>query len=458
MKQKVEVGIEVIEAVSDIVLTVDRNGRIDDVHFGPEYAGEPEREWIGSAVVETLTPATRKKWEDLVREAEEEGISSPRQVNHLLPSGREVPVRYTGVRLGTTGKMLAVGRDLEAVARLQQELLEAQQSMERDYWRMRQIETRYRLLFQASTEAVLVVDAESREIVDCNPAAGELLDAPVEDLVGQTFPWGFDEDAREALNEHLAAAERGRSEEPVRVRRSDGEEDLRVRAHGFRQEDRRLLMVQIQGGESARTSVDDEEGELPALELLRRSPDGFVVIDPDGEILEVNDTFVQLLQAASREQLVGEPLDRWFGRPGADLDVLEPILRTHGSVRRFRTVVRGEVGSVRDVEVSGVAALEADVPCFAFLVRDVERMQEPRRGVEGSGLDEAVEELSGLMGQASLKELVDDTVEMVERELISTALDMTGNNRTAAAELLGISRQSLYTKLERYGLDGNSDS
>ena len=39
---------------------------------------------------------------------------------------------------------------------------------------------------------------------------------------------------------------------------------------------------------------------------------------------------------------------------------------------------------------------------------------------------------------------------------IESALELTNGNRTAAAELLGLSRQSLYAKLNRYGLDGDS--
>ena len=42
---------------------------------------------------------------------------------------------------------------------------------------------------------------------------------------------------------------------------------------------------------------------------------------------------------------------------------------------------------------------------------------------------------------------------IVERRYIEAALELTGGNRTAAAELLGLSRQSLYAKLNRYGLD-----
>ena len=44
----------------------------------------------------------------------------------------------------------------------------------------------------------------------------------------------------------------------------------------------------------------------------------------------------------------------------------------------------------------------------------------------------------------------------IERLCIETALELTGNNRASAAELLGLSRQSLYVKLRRYGLADDS--
>ena len=42
---------------------------------------------------------------------------------------------------------------------------------------------------------------------------------------------------------------------------------------------------------------------------------------------------------------------------------------------------------------------------------------------------------------------------VVEMHYVKAALDLAGGNRTAAAEMLGLSRQSLYTKLKRYHLE-----
>ena len=63
--------------------------------------------------------------------------------------------------LGGRAGMLAIGKNLQAVAELQSRLIAAQQTMERDHWKLREIETRYRLLFDASNEAVLLLKASN---------------------------------------------------------------------------------------------------------------------------------------------------------------------------------------------------------------------------------------------------------------------------------------------------------
>ena len=57
-----------------------------------------------------------------------------------------------------------------------------------------------------------------------------------------------------------------------------------------------------------------------------------------------------------------------------------------------------------------------------------------------------------IFGRVPLKELVRETTDVIERMCIEAALKLTGDNRATAAELLGLSRQSLYVKLRRFGL------
>jgi DNA-binding NtrC family response regulator len=67
-------------------------------------------------------------------------------------------------------------------------------------------------------------------------------------------------------------------------------------------------------------------------------------------------------------------------------------------------------------------------------------------------LPRSPEQVAELIGRMSLKDLVRETTDVIERLCIETALELTGDNRASAAELLGLSRQSLYVKLRRFGL------
>ncbi len=48
------------------------------------------------------------------------------------------------------------------------------------------------------------------------------------------------------------------------------------------------------------------------------------------------------------------------------------------------------------------------------------------------------------------------TIEQAERALIELTLDHTRNNKTRAAEILGISQKTLFNKLKEYGAQGAS--
>ena len=126
-------------------------------------------------------------------------------------------------------------------------------------------------------------------------------------------------------------------------------------------------------------------------------------------------------------------------------------LRQHGSVRLFATTLRGEYGATVEIEVSAVSMPNGEQPCFGFTIRNVGRRLPPNRAL-GRELPRSVEQLTELVGRVPLKDLVRETTDVIERLCIEAALELTGDNRASAAEILGLSRQSLYVKLRRYGL------
>jgi len=445
---------DLIHAASDVALIVDRGGIIRDISFSSDAYLDETRAWLGQPWIDTVTAETRDKVREMLQEVAQGGSSPRRQVNHLAPGGTDFPVAYTAVRLGTGTNLVAIGRDLRGLSVMQQRLVEAQQSMERDYWRMRHIETRYRLLFQLSSEGVLVVDVATMKIIDANPAAGRLFGVTPKRLIGRTFPLDLSRESERTVEDLLATVRSsGRSEEaPVRL--DSGQAEVRIGVSLVRQDGSSLFLVRMMPLH-AEPVGDGEEGRLH--EVLRDMPDAFMVTDPEGKVLLANRAFLDLAQLATEEQARGQPGSRWLGRPGADLQVLLATLREHGVARLFSTSVRGEYGSVAEVEISAVMAPPGAEPCVGLVIRDVGRRL--ASGPQGArDLTRAVEQLTELVGRVALKDLVRDTTDLVERHFIEAALELTGYNRTSAAEVVGVSRQSLYVKLRRYQLLAQPDS
>jgi transcriptional regulator PpsR len=436
--------------IGDVALVVDPNGVIRSVAFGGnEPMTSKADDWVGRNWVDTVTAETRQKIEQLLREVATSGVSRLRQVNHPSAAGADIPVAYSAVRLGDQGPVLAVGRDLRTISAIQRRLVETQQAMERDYWQMRQAETRYRLLFQVATDAVLIADANSLRIVEANAAAGKLFDLAPEKLAGKPVTAGLERGTHGPVEETLASARVTGREAEVRARLAGGRGEVHISATPFRAEGTTLLLVRARA--TAKRAKDDAGPAVPLGALVERTPDAVVVTDLEGRVLSANPAFLDLAQLANEEQARGRTLADWVGRPGSDLGTILGIVRKHGVARPLVTSVRGEHGASMEIELSAAAAAEGERECVGFIMRGVER----RLGAAPRGAQDlatAVEQLTGLVGRVSLPELVRDTTDLVERHLIKAALELTGDNRTSAAELLGLSRQSLYVKLRRHGL------
>ena len=376
-----------------------------------------------------------------------------RQVNHPLPGAPDVPVLYSAVKIGD-GRIVVFGRDLRPIAALQQRLVEAQQAMERDYARLRHVETRYRMLFHLSSEPVLVVDAAADVVVEANPAAGQVLGVDAARLVGRSFLSLFAPQSAEPISVLLGGVRAaGRGDDIVaQLHPGVGEEpELRVSAALFRQDNAAFFLVRL-----LRDAPPAPRGASEIEHLVEAGPDGFVVTTPDGTITSANPAFLEMAQLTAEEQARGESLDRWLGRPATDLPVLLANLRGHGNVRLFATEVRGEYGAVAPVEIAAGSAVMAGRTCFGFIIRVTGRRPAAitRAGRE---LPRSIEQLTELIGRVALKDMVRETTDVIERLCIEAALELTGDNRASAAELLGLSRQSLYVKLRRYGMGDLAD-
>ncbi len=441
-----------VATLADISLFIDKEGVIQDLAFGSEdIAKEVYGAWVGQPWVATVSSESRPKVEALLREA---GFRSPsrwRQINHPSAFGQDVAIRYCTMQLGPERGVIAVGRSLQAIAALQQQLVDAQQSLERDYWRLRKVETRYRLLFRMTSEPILIVNAFTQRIEEANPAASQLL-GDGGPIIGRIFPEGFEEESTQGIQGLLATVRGTGQAENCRARLAKGKREFLISIALFRQENDSQFLLRLTPlvGEP-RATGDIPRTKANILKVIEEAPEGLVVTDTDGLILSANNAFLDLAQLATEEQARGKPLDRWLGRQGVDFNVVAANLREHHAVRLFATVLRGEHGANTDVELSAVNVTGSQPPCLGFMIRNVgPRIASANR--QSHHLPRSVEQLTDLVGRVPLKELVRESTDLIERLCIEAALELTDDNRASAAELLGLSRQSLYVKLRRYGL------
>ena len=450
-----------ISAAADVALIIDGKGVIRDVSVGSEdLVLEGYRKWVGRSWAETVTIESRPKIAEMLNDAAKKRARRWRHLNHPSTKGADVPVLYSAVQVGNDGSVIAIGRDMRSMAALQQRVVDAQQSMERDYLRLRHLETRYRLLFQMGSEPVLIVDAATQRVIEANPAAMTLIDEPGKRLIGRLFAECFQVRNRAgvtALLGRVPAA--GRSEE-LEVRLAGTHRDLTLSASLFRQDASSLFLVRLTPPPADALAVSANSDRSMLLRVLESVPDGFVVTDADGTILSANAAFLDMAQLTAQEQLRGVSLDRWLGRSGVDLSVLIANLKQQGTVRLFATTLRGQYGATTPVEISATFVPHDEHPCLGFTVRDVGRRLSGSAD-DAPGLPRSVGHLAKLVGRVPLKDIVGETTDLIEKMCIEAALELTRDNRASAAEMLGLSRQSLYVKLRRFGvgdLGGDADA
>jgi len=451
-----------LAVASDLALVLDADGVIRDVSVGAQDLSDVRwSEWVGRLWSETVTAESRPKVAALLEEATMPAPRKWRHINHPSGLGPDLPLMYSAIRVGHNGQVVAFGRDLRASAALQTRLVEAQQSMERDYLRLRQMETRYRHLFQQVDEAIVIVAAETLKVIEINPAAERLLSDGAASWGGRPIVEGFDAAVRDGVIALLGAVRLSGKPDAMALAALAGGAEVEVAASLFRQAEASMLLVRLTAvdrrpapvaGHGAHGAVSESASSSASLlQLVERMPDGFVVTDPQGGVLAANTAFIDMTQLATRDQVVSQPLARWLGRSEVDLGVLLSNLKQHGSLRLFATTVRGEYGIDIDVEISATSVAGGAHPCLGFTVRDVGRRLN-KDTLKRRELPRSASQLIELVGRVPLRDIVSETTDLIEQMCIEAALELTQDNRASASEMLGLSRQSLYVKLRRYGL------
>ena len=163
-----------IETSLDPLVTISRDGKITDVNKATEQAtGVPREQLIGSDFYDYFTEPQKAR--EGYKKVFHEGLVKdyPLTIQHV--SGRRIDVLYNAsVYRGEAGEVqgvFAAARDITE----RKQVEEALQSSE----------SKYRRLFEAARDGILILNAETGLIIDVNPFLIEMLGFSYEEFLGK---------------------------------------------------------------------------------------------------------------------------------------------------------------------------------------------------------------------------------------------------------------------------------
>lgn len=366
-------------------------------------------------------------------------------VAHPTTSGAPAMIAYTAADPGIAGQALLLGRDVTQVLSLQERLLAIYRLMEDKLESQKQVEAQYRTLFAIGSEPVLVVNATSGQVTDANRAALTMLNAELNAVSGQPLASLFAKAEQTELSALLGKIQDTNAAASIQVRLLSGTA-VTVKATPSWGTDKSLL-IQLH---HATSGADVIGGDGNLVELIRAANEAIVLVDDSGTITWANTAFTDLAMSGTVATTQGQPLSAFFDRSELDLGTTLANLRDYKRIRMLPASLRKTTGEMVEVELSAIAIPNATSATFGFVIRNVSlRVGDPRLSNEKVA---SVDQIWGQIGKVPLRELVRKEIDVVEKGLIESALNLTGNNRAATAKILGLSRQSLYSKLNRFGI------
>jgi transcriptional regulator PpsR len=422
-------------AQPDVTLLLDVQGVIQKSALSSVFSGEGVDGWLGLPWAETVGDVGSERVRRMVEDARNSGVSASHEITQRFPSELELAIEYTTLRLGGNAGFIAIGRNLQTVEEIRAELIAAQQTMEQDYWKLREVETRYRLSFETSNEPVLLLSADDARVVESNAAALRALGL----RAGQELLPGLAADERDRLRAMLDTTRAQGIAPSLAVSLGPDRQRWLVRFSLITSSSAQpLFLLRFAPVLVGKSPSNDDL--VTAADLFERLPDGFVLLDQDGLILRANQPFRDLIEVTAQDAVVGESLGRWLRHPGADMSALLANLHRDGAVGFFPTVISRASGTAVGVEISAAGSLAATQKFIGVLLKSRQSAADEHAPLRGLG--PAVE----LIEKASLRKLISNTIADIERECIEAARVQTEADK-AALEKSADDRKHPYGKL-----------
>jgi len=293
----------IIETAPDGIVTADLKGVITTCNRAfADLTGYPKEELMGKHFTKLPTLKARdtlkyvKLFATLMR--------------GKLPSGPTdiVWVRKDGVECwGEMGfSLIREGGKITGIQAVLRDVTERKKVMEE----LKESEERYRMQFEEALDAILIADAKTGIITDCNRAATELVERSKAELIGQHQrilhpPEEIKGEFSETFRKHISGAE-GRPLEAKVITKSGKLKDVTIKANLIEMRDKKLIQGifrDITERKEAEEKVMGKERELRTI--LDSVQAGIVIIDAETHnIIDVNPIAVKMI-GDPKEKIVG---------------------------------------------------------------------------------------------------------------------------------------------------------
>ena len=442
----------VLATSSDIALLVDTNIEINSLLLNKsEKSYGNLTHWIGRKLTDFLTTESIPKLLSAITKLESgETVLYGLELNHVDNAQWQFPIRYNIHRLGNDGKIILLGRDLQTVSENQQKFVKAQIAVEQSIEEKRELDAHFKILLSKTTDSLALINAGSGEVMFSNPTFQETFFRDGDDLENISLQSLLSNRAeRKGFIEKITIAAHGNYDVSEELNTNKGEIIFSINPDIYRAAGQQILICKF----FPKTIRKKGEQELieNLLSTFHNSPDAIIFTDIKGTIQYTNERLLDLTNSSHKNDVVSKNLSEFLGRGEIDLAImLENVLKS-GAVKTYSTHLKSSFGTKIDIEASVSRNTSDDNGLIAFIVREVASTSSNSRSNSSQTTSKNNDEVTAkeLVGSATLKEIVTDTTDVIEKICIEAALEITNNNRAAAADLLGLSRQSLYVKLSK---------
>ena len=358
-----------LASVADMQITLNDSFRVAEVASGSGSLRQLPRDAI-----------IGRPWLELVRECDAAtaeaaltaAVSEPGTAHRvdlalvLGPESEALPTSCWLCANGTDQTIQLACIDLRGETNLRQQLVNAQRTLEQDYWSNRRLEARYRRMLEMVAEGFLVVDDLSGRVLEANTVAGSLLELEAGALVGRIFPVGLDTSGNRALTELQREARSTTGVVAGEVTTADGV-TLAAGVTCLRQGNETRLLIRL-----AAPSESTSDLALGG-DSFEHAPDGILITDQNGIVIAANSAYLEMAGIQDEQQATGRRADRWLGRSIVDLDILLSNIQSDRPLQLFSSLLRTELGAQLDIELSAVQTDYIGKPVILMFIRDVSR-------------------------------------------------------------------------------------